>query len=619
MPATPPAPSPAATYESRRDRFLAERADLDARSATLSRLRMALALLVATGLVWIGYGGGAVATGLAGASAVVLAVVALRHARVDDACRRAAGMAEINADALARLRRDWSAVRDWLTPPTIEGGHACAGDLDVSGHASVLRLLGRARTRPGDRRLTDWLLTPAAPAGLPVRQRAVAGLASLLDDRQQLAFDALATHGMNESEIDRFLQWCEAGPWLRRRTWLYAVFVALGAVGVASLALNAIGWSQSWWAGSVTIGLALSVLVQRRLSRCLEDASWQAALRGWRAVFDTVLRLRARVPDLQALGGEDRLDDDACAALDALDRTLGFASLRHTPLLHWPIHLVTMWDAHVWWALEGWQQRHGTRVRGWLDAAATAEAVAALAGLAADHPDWVFPSVDEAATALVASDVGHPLIAPGKCVGNDVTLGPAGTTMLVTGSNMSGKSTLLRAIGVNAVLAQAGGPVRAASWRMPTVSIVTSMRLADSLEDGVSFFMASLARLKLVVDAASAATRRPGAPHVLYLLDELLSGTNTAERAVAVRAVIAHLLRCRAIGAVTTHDLALADAPEVRTHATLVHFRETVERRDGHVRMDFDYRLRPGVAQSTNAIALMEVVGLGGIVTPPTP
>ncbi|MBW8839614.1 MAG: DNA mismatch repair protein, partial [Gemmatimonadetes bacterium] len=192
---------------------------------------------------------------------------------------------------------------------------------------------------------------------------------------------------------------------------------------------------------------------------------------------------------------------------------------------------------------------------------------------------------------------------------NDITVGPTGTLLLVTGSNMSGKSTLLRAMGLNVVLAQAGAPVCARSLTMPLVEVRTSIRLADSLERGVSLFMAELQRLKEIVDAARARNRaRP----LLYLLDEILHGTNTAERLIAARAVLVHLVRADAIGAVTTHDLTLAADGALATATRHVHFTEQVSGApgDGAAGMTFDYRLRPGLATSTNALKLLALVGL---------
>jgi DNA mismatch repair ATPase MutS len=210
---------------------------------------------------------------------------------------------------------------------------------------------------------------------------------------------------------------------------------------------------------------------------------------------------------------------------------------------------------------------------------------------------------------FTASDLGHPLLPPGGRVGNDVTVGPPGSFLLVTGSNMSGKSTLLRAIGLNIVLAQAGGPVCAAALRMPPIALATSMRISDSLEYGVSYFLAELRRLKDVVDDAQAA-RSAGARLPFFLLDEILHGTNTHERQIAARRIIRHLLALEATGVVSTHDLTLGDAPDLKTVSQQVHFTEDFSRGPDGPAMHFDYRLRPGIATSTNALKLMEIVGL---------
>jgi DNA mismatch repair ATPase MutS len=277
-------------------------------------------------------------------------------------------------------------------------------------------------------------------------------------------------------------------------------------------------------------------------------------------------------------------------------------------LVHIFLQTTLLWDFHVLTLLERWQRRYGPHAGAWFRALGELEALASFALAAHDHPDWCFPTIDETATTLSAKAMGHALLADRVCVVNDVEVGPQGTFLLVTGSNMSGKSTLLRSIGTNVVLAQAGSPVCATSLRMPPVILETSMRIRDSLENGVSFYMAELRRLKQIVDQAEALTERADR-RLLYLLDEILQGTNSRERHLAVVRVISHLRACGAIGAVSTHDLELAAAPLDHV-CRPVHFRETLHDRDDEKPMTFDYKLRPGVATTSNALKLLEIVGL---------
>jgi DNA mismatch repair ATPase MutS len=315
-----------------------------------------------------------------------------------------------------------------------------------------------------------------------------------------------------------------------------------------------------------------------------------------------------RLRQAMCAGGE------APAVLARLARLSGWSELRRgSPIVHFAVQAVTLWDFHVYFALHRWRARDGRHVRGWIDALGSVDALATLAMIRADEPGWATPRVDPAIDALRATALGHPLLPGDRRVENDVEVGPRGTILLITGSNMSGKSTLLRAIGLNAVLAQAGAPVCATALAMPPGDLQTSIRVQDSLELGLSYFMAALARLKQIVDVAlrqgSGQAERGVAPGraLLYLLDEVLQGTNSVERGIAVRAVVRHLLDARAIGVMTTHDLALAGEDPLDTAARLAHFTEQVHA-DGT--MTFDYRLRPGLATSTNALRLMQLMGI---------
>jgi DNA mismatch repair ATPase MutS len=314
-------------------------------------------------------------------------------------------------------------------------------------------------------------------------------------------------------------------------------------------------------------------------------------------------------PPLKALQEELRRSGlTASREMEKLSRIEQFADLRLVMLLHPLITLFTLWDFQVLAELERWQARAAPHLCRWFGALGEFDALSAMAWLKHDNPEWAFPELDEASSQLEAQQLGHPLIPGDRRVPNDVIVGPPGRFLMVTGSNMSGKSTLLRAIGVNAVLAQVGAPVCATRMTLPPLAVFTSMRVQDSLEEGVSYFMAALQRLKLVVSAARDVGA--GEPMLLYLLDEILQGTNTAERQVAVRRIVHHLLALRVIGAVTTHDLELAAAEDLTAFCDAVHFTEGIEHEDEGLRLSFDYTLKPGVATSRNALKLLKSVGL---------
>jgi DNA mismatch repair ATPase MutS len=296
------------------------------------------------------------------------------------------------------------------------------------------------------------------------------------------------------------------------------------------------------------------------------------------------------------LGG----NDSPSAAMQEFSRKVGWFDLRHNGLIHPIANVLLLWDVHCVLALESWQRRSGKAARGWFKAIGEFEALSSLSGLAHDEPGFSFPELLDR-PEFTAEGLGHPLIdGPGR-VTNDVSLPEGGTTLLVTGSNMSGKSTLLRAMGLAAVMAYAGGPVSAARLRLGRFQICTSIRISDSLERGVSHFYAEINKLKAVVDKSL-----NGLP-VFFLLDEILHGTNSRERQIGARWIMSELIRNGALGAVSTHDMGLCElSPELMKRVTLVHFRESVA--DG--KMTFDYKLRPGPVSAGNALRLMNLVGL---------
>jgi hypothetical protein len=639
-PETPPtdASGPTAWYVDRRDRFRAEAAELAIQSARLANVRLLLFAGVAIAAGWAYWSDPPLSTVLwiaAVGLAVAFVVQVRRYRRVEGRRRHLAGLADLADEALLRIGRDWKQL-----PLRHDGGadplHPYAGDLDLLGHGSLLHLLESTGTRLGESTLRDWLLDAGTararlhePAGLQAvreRQAAVSELAPQAEWREELVWRGRAT-GTPSPDPEPFLAWAEGEPFLASRqalVWAARISPILFWLLLFAQLAEIVTWP--WWILPVIANLLLGwQLVGTAVGRLNQVRYFADALGAYANTLDHLAGGSFSAPALQRLQAALQVDGHAAAAeIRGLYRIVRLAQPA-TSMVYPIIELTTLWNVHVLSLLEGWQDRTGRRARAWLTALGEAEALAALARLKHDNPTWTLPDLDLASPRLEAQALGHPLLRGDRRVANDLELGPAGTFLLVTGSNMSGKSTLLRAIGVNAVLAQAGGPVCATALRLPPLDVWTAMRISDSLERGVSFFMAELERLRDVVEAAHAATESPSPsqgggvgvgdasaepPRVLYLLDEILQGTNTAERQIAARRVIRLLLRCRSIGAVSTHDLTLADAPDLARTAQAIHLTELVVDDAEGARMTFDYRIREGIARSTNALRLLDMVGL---------
>jgi MutS domain V len=600
-------------YEEALRRYARERLPEARRSTLISRLRL-LTFLPGAACFVLALSRGPIAPLLGAAAGLfaIFAVLVVWHARVDDRLAWLDALRLVNERAVARIRRDWAHLPRAEPPPGVSiDGHPYAADLDLFGRASLFQWMGPAATATGARRLAEWLLTPAPSDVVRARQDAAAALAPLDEWRERLSAHGVRSSSARHEEIERFLSWAEGEPFLGGRYGLLriAVLALTGTIWVL-VALFAAGITDAAvWLLPVVLGLMLSFPLAGSISVWLDRAGGgQHALARYAGVLEHAVLAPRAGRLLSAL--QDRLTAQgqrAPASMRRLNRILGFGELRRSAgIFHFLIQAVTLWDFHVVFALERWRGQVGPYVRAWLDAVADLDALAQLAGVSRDNPAWCQPRIlDEADEAVFdAASLGHPLLSDDRRVTNDVRLGPPGTLLLVTGSNMSGKSTLLRAIGLNVVLAQAGCVVAATRLSLPSSDLQTSLRVQDSLELGLSYFMAALARLKGVVDAAE--HERPGRV-LMYLLDEILQGTNSVERALAVRAVARHLLQAGAIGAMTTHDLSLAAEEPLASAARLVHFTETVGE-NGEMR--FDYLLRPGLATSRNALRLMKLIGI---------
>ncbi len=554
----------------------------------------------------------------AGASFVGFVALAIGHDRALKAERRAAEMAKLQEEALARLRRDWSALPKTDAPQELTRATG-AREVGLFGDASLFRLLSTASTPPGRTTLAAWLVHGADPAEIERRQGAVRELAPQLDLRQDLELAARDV-ARAEPDIERFLTWAEGDPWLlnaaghaRPLLWT-ARGLAIATLGILPFVIFG-PLPFSAWAILPLVNFAVGHLSAGKMATSFDRVSARSReLFAYAAVFSLFERERFESPKLVALKEATTADGQsasaASGAIDLLRRRLDLSESRRSEPIHFLLQSLCLWDFHVLAALERWQLGPGRRARGWLVALGEIEALAAMAALAHDEPTWAFPRlVTDGPPRLVARELGHPLIAHEARVGNDLEIGPRGTFLLVTGSNMSGKSTLLRAIATNVALAQAGAPCCAREMTLPPLDLGASLSVEDSLADGVSFFLAELRRLRAIVDAAGRA--KESGRTLLFLLDEILRGTNSAERRIAVREVLLRLLDLGAIGAISSHDLALAEVPELRPALISIHFRESFEGEGAERKMTFDYRLRPGVAPTTNALVLLEMVGLG--------
>jgi hypothetical protein len=532
------------------------------------------------------------------------------HSRVERAEQWLATLSQVNDEAAARVGREWAR----LPPPEVAGppaSHAYAADLDLFGPASLYQLLGWTGTEVGRQTLAAWLAASASPEVILARQRAVAELAPLTALRERVAALGRLVEPARR-DLEEFFSWVDGGPWLRKMPWLRWLARVTSGLTVGLLGLQLAGQvERPLWLVPLMPALALFGLFERRIHATFRRAfSRDRLFQQHSSLFSCITETRFEARHLQDLqAGLRRSGLSAVREMERLATIRQFADLRFVALFHVVIALVTLWDFHVLSSLERWQVRTAGHVRRWFDVLGEFDALAALAALAHDNPGWAFPAVVEGSDRVEARALAHPLLPDDRRVPNDVEVGPPGRFLLVTGSNMSGKSTLLRAVGVNVVLAQAGGPVCAESMALPPLALCTSMRIQDSLAEGVSSFMAALQRLALVVFSARAVPAE--GPMLLYLLDEVLQGTNTAERQVAVRLVLGHLLSLRAIGVVTTHDLDLAACDELSAACEAVHFTEGVEHVGEGARLSFDYRIRPGVATSRNALTLLRLVGLG--------
>ena len=524
-----------------------------------------------------------------------LAIVQYRITRSRRRCQRAAALYD---QGLARLDDQWTG-KGATGERFLNDSHPYAEDLDLFGHGSLFELLSMARTAMGEETLARWLLAPAVPEIVRARQAAVAELRPRLDLREDLAL--LGEAGRSGVAAQALAAWAALPRWPLSRA-VRVTAIALALLAVITLVFWIEGLGVLPFLVALILGRSLAFALREPVNRVVKavdragrDLSLLSEVLGRleRERFSSPLLVELRT----ALDVEGQPPSRQIAKLN---RLIDLLDARRNPFFA-PFAALLLWPLHFAFAIESWRQRSGPAVARWLTAVGELEALGSLAGYSYEHPEASFPELLDGGPFFEAKGLGHPLIPKSRSVTTDLRLVDGLRLLIVSGSNMSGKSTLLRTVGTNTVLAMAGAPVSALRLRLSPLHVGASIHIQDSLQAGASRFYAEITRLRQIVELTK------GTLPVLFLLDEILHGTNSHDRRIGAEGVVRGLIERGAIGLMTTHDLALAHIVEVLApHAANVHFADHLE--DGE--MIFDYLLRPGVIQKSNALELMRSIGL---------
>jgi ABC-type multidrug transport system fused ATPase/permease subunit len=566
-------------------------------------------------LAFCNFAGSTVAWFVAALLAILFSIVTIFHTRVRDSITRNTLLIEIKQVQIARINLDWDRIPA-ADPNLPIAGHPFETDLDITGERSLHRLLDCAVTKEGSERLKSWLLNPRPDAhSMQHRQKLVRELKghSVFRDKLQLlsAFARIRTDGPTRSKSGSrhwdskiLVDWIEqSGP-----KKLLPTLIVLTILAVLNLIFIWL-WLEDLipriWPLVFLIYVAASLLSQSKIATVWgELQGLEKALTHFKAVFGYLeSRCYQNTPGLAEIcspfGEEGKQPSVEIRKLGRLAAALG---VRTNPLLALLFNALVPWDFYFSYKLDLVKKEIAHLLPRWLDAWHELETLNSLANFAYLNPGYVFPEHRDSVDRFAARSLGHPLLKPQSKVCNDLELNQDQRIVILTGSNMAGKSTLLRTIGVNLALAYAGAPVNAASMQTSLFRLFTCIKVSDSVQDGLSYFYAEVKRLQALLAATDIEDDLP----VLFLIDEIFRGTNSRERLIGSRSYIRELSQRRTMGLIATHDLELIKLADEIKGVTNYHFREEVL----DSRMVFDYRLRPGPCPTTNALKIMRLEGL---------
>lgn len=481
-------------------------------------------------------------------------------------------------------------------------GHPFALDLDLFGKGSLFELLCITKTLEGQKILARWLLGTPSQAEIQSRQQAVAELAPLVNLRQEM-------HGATPAKAEA-VDLSALSSWGLLPTQMVTripqvLGILFGCFGLFSIhAAFVMGWGLAPLAAAITLNILLQGAFARPTLAIYQKVDQLEPSLG--LVSRTLAFLEketfksAHLSELQAGLRLNAIDIPPSKHISTLAGWMSLANAMKNQLF-FPLGFLLNWPLIVAHGMDQWRLKHGGHFSDWIKALGEFEALICLANFSYEHPDAIFPQIQDSADAYHATDLAHPLMPPLVCVRNGVNLSKEHPLIMISGSNMSGKSTYLRTVGINATLAYAGAPVLATSMSIRPMALAAVLRIQDSLAEGKSRFFAEIQRIRQVVDLAD------GQLPVLFLLDEIFSGTNSHDRKLGAEGVLCGLFRRKAVGIVTTHDLSLAAIADGPIPGALnMHFADQFEQGN----LNFDYRMKPGVVRHSNALELMRAVGL---------
>ncbi len=536
---------------------------------------------------------------------ILFVYLIIQHGKIQAVTEELSRLIEINQASIKRITGEWTQFTD-MGEEFIDPEHQYSIDLDIFGKASLFQWVNVTSTYLGRRKLTNILTKISEDKDqILCRQSAIKELADNLDWRQSFQAEGMGFKGVSRNP-EGLLKWTGMDNELLNKPGLILILQILPIITTIAVLVYLVIPGVHYLVAAIPV-LIQAVLLWLGKKLIIEVVESTGKYKKETRIYQGLFRLLEKaeftndlLTDLQIKLFDDR-GRLASHQVSKLGKIVENMDLRYVPMFHVLLNLLVMWDYQCIIALERWKERSGKYFHQWLQAVADVEALSSLAVICYDHKEWVFPEIVTDGQIFKASDLGHPLIPDSSRVCNDLELNQQRNILIITGSNMSGKSTLLRTVGINLVLAFAGAPVCAQKLQCSMMGIYSSMRVNDSLEQNISSFYAELLRVKMIVDAS-----RKSKP-MIFLLDEIFRGTNSKDRHLGAITVLKKMNKKGIIGLVSTHDLELGELEkESSLQVRNYHFEESYQDNEIH----FDYQLKPGVSTTTNAIYLMKMVGI---------